>query len=53
MVRDERDTGRQMRDSSAFSDEDISLLRTSSILGVLGTFIWAFGDSLGGQPMGA
>jgi hypothetical protein len=49
-VVDEGDPGRPMRDSSSFSVDDLGSLQNSSILGVLGTLIWAFGDLLGGQP---
>lgn len=50
VVGDEGDEGRPMRDTSTFTVEELTRLRNSSILGVLGTFIWAFGDLLGGLP---
>lgn len=40
--------GRPMRDLSEFTDEDFSRIRLAAILGVIGTFVWAFGDLLGG-----
>ena len=46
----EGDQGRPMRDTTTFNEEELKGLRAASILGVLGTFIWAFGDLLGGLP---
>jgi hypothetical protein len=47
---DPGDEGRPMRDTSQMSASDLNLLRVSSILGIVGTFIWAFGDLVGGLP---
>jgi len=49
-VVDEGDQGRSMRDLSDMTQEDLRRLRTSAVLGVLGTFIWACGDLFGGLP---
>ncbi len=44
VVIDEGDKGRPMRDTADFPEDDLKRLRTSAVLGLLGTFIWAFGD---------
>lgn len=44
------DEGRRMRDAAELTASDFKLLRVSSILGIIGTFIWAFGDLMGGLP---
>jgi hypothetical protein len=44
------DEGRPMRDTSEMNETDFVLLRVSSILGIIGTLIWAFGDLAGGLP---
>ena len=49
-VVDEGEPGHPIRDTGKFSSDELRSLRTSSILGVLGTLIWAFGDLLGGLP---
>jgi hypothetical protein len=49
-VIDEGDQGRPMRDTARFTEKELMALRTSAILGVLGTLIWAFGDLIGGLP---
>jgi hypothetical protein len=38
------DPGYKMRDLGEMTSAELSLLRFASIFGVLGTFIWAFGD---------
>jgi hypothetical protein len=47
---DPGDQGRPMRDTSQMSASDLNLLRVSSILGIVGTLIWVFGDLVGGLP---
>jgi hypothetical protein len=42
----EADEGRRMRDLSEFSEEEFIRIRTATIFGVVGTFVWAFGDLL-------
>jgi hypothetical protein len=49
-VVDPGDEGRPMRETSEMTEMDFRLLRISSILGVIGTLIWAFGDLFGGLP---
>jgi hypothetical protein len=38
------DPGYQMRELNAMSSQELSRFRTAAIFGVIGTFIWAFGD---------
>lgn len=42
--------GRPMRELSELTDKEYARLRLAAIFGVIGTFIWAFGDLLGGLP---
>lgn len=42
--------GRPMRELSDLTDEEYSRLRLASVFGVIGTFVWAFGDLFGGLP---
>ncbi|WP_139043879.1 hypothetical protein [Allomesorhizobium alhagi] len=44
VVVDEGDPGREIRDTSAMSAQELSLLRSAAWLGAGGTLIWAFGD---------
>jgi hypothetical protein len=47
---DPGEKGRPMRDSSQMTPEELRLIRIAAIFGIVGTFIWAFGDLIGGLP---
>jgi hypothetical protein len=44
IVQEAANPGYQMRDSGTMTASELTRLRIASIFGVLGTFIWAFGD---------